>query len=308
MTLSQRWIATGAGVLALLVAAVPAAALDPGRGLRRFHHTAWTIEGGAPADIWALAQSPDGYLWLGTGEGLFRFDGVRFESFSPMGAERLPASNISALLATAAGDLWIGYNTGALSLLRNGRLSNFSSGLTDASVNTLVQDGRGQIWAALSGPRSGGLARLRKGSWEVVGPDAGIPKGPIFGLLAAPDGSVWVSTGRRVLVMRDGSDRFDPVDGPIDEDTRLGQAPDGRVWLSRGLKEASTPRRLIPTSTSTDEGARPFSAPSGLVLRRMLFDRDGALWATEARGGVVRLAPQNRAATSRQFMQAERLQ
>ena len=222
----------------------------------------------------------------GDRRGLFRFDGVRFEPFVPTGAGRPPASNISALLTTAAGDLWIGYNTGALSLLRNGRLSNFSSGLTDASVNTLVQDGRGQIWAALNGPRSGGLARFRNDRWEVVGPEAGVARDPVYGLMATKDGAVWVTTSRLLLVLRPGSDHFAAVGGPIDEDTRLGQAPDGRVWLSRKPKGARLPSHA---GSLPDERRSPLSAPASVVLRRMLFDRDGALWATEARGGVVRL-------------------
>src|ERR1700722_11595571 len=69
--------------VALLAGARPAAALPPNLSMPQIQHTAWTAKQGAPADIWALAQSPDGFLLLGTGSGLYRFDGVTFERVVP---------------------------------------------------------------------------------------------------------------------------------------------------------------------------------------------------------------------------------
>lgn len=86
------------GVLAAL--APTAVALDRDRTLAQFHHTAWTVSDGAPADIWALEQTRDGYLWLGTGTGLYRFDGVEFERFHPAAGEQFRSNNITALTAT----------------------------------------------------------------------------------------------------------------------------------------------------------------------------------------------------------------
>jgi Two component regulator propeller len=64
-------------------------ALDLGISLPQFHHTAWTLKDGGPGQVQAIAQTRDGYLWLGTPNGLFRFDGVRFESFDALGDQRL---------------------------------------------------------------------------------------------------------------------------------------------------------------------------------------------------------------------------
>src|ERR1700722_15616709 len=68
-------------------------------------HTAWTAQDGAPSGAWNLAQTADGYLWLATATGLFRFDGVRFELFQPTRGRALPSPNTTALLALRDGGL-----------------------------------------------------------------------------------------------------------------------------------------------------------------------------------------------------------
>ena len=70
-----------ASVVGLLMLA-DAWALDPTRSVAQFHHTSWTVADGMPADIWAITQTQDGYLFLGSVNGLYRFDGVRVERFA----------------------------------------------------------------------------------------------------------------------------------------------------------------------------------------------------------------------------------
>src|SRR6202051_599249 len=76
--------------------------------LASFSHRAWRLKDGAPPDIWALAQSSDGYLWLGTGSGLYRFDGITFEHFRLPVGQYFPSTNITALTILPSGDMWIG--------------------------------------------------------------------------------------------------------------------------------------------------------------------------------------------------------
>jgi ligand-binding sensor domain-containing protein len=87
-------------------------------------HESWTFKEGAPQDVESLAQTADGYLWLGGPNGLIRFDGTRFEPFrSPLG-DQLLSTNISALLAPRSGGLWLGYRYGGFSFHKNGRVTN----------------------------------------------------------------------------------------------------------------------------------------------------------------------------------------
>ena len=82
-------------------------ALDPQKAITQFVHTSWTEKDGAPTGILALAQTTDGYLWIGTTAGLFRFDGLRFVRFEPQAGESLPSTRINRLVATHDGALWI---------------------------------------------------------------------------------------------------------------------------------------------------------------------------------------------------------
>src|SRR5262249_19615706 len=93
----------------LLFCSVPAYGIDRGRKLGELQHTGWTYTEGAPGEVHALAQTTDGYLWLGTATGLFRFDGIRFQPYSPQSGRPFPQRNVMSLLAVPSGGLWGGY-------------------------------------------------------------------------------------------------------------------------------------------------------------------------------------------------------
>ncbi|MEJ0042223.1 MAG: two-component regulator propeller domain-containing protein [Rhizomicrobium sp.] len=106
-----RYIALAIALGAILISP-RAASADANRTIRGYVHTAWTLADGAPPDVWALAQSPDGYLWLGTGAGLYRFDGIHFERVKPTAGDAFPSTDVTNLLASPNGDIWIGYQNG----------------------------------------------------------------------------------------------------------------------------------------------------------------------------------------------------
>ena len=99
--------------LILLLLAPPAFALDPSRAISQYGHTVWTVqEGFLPGAPTEMAQTADGYLWVGTRSGLVRFDGVRFVPFTPPPGEKLRSSRILSLGAGRDGSLWIGTRSG----------------------------------------------------------------------------------------------------------------------------------------------------------------------------------------------------
>jgi two component regulator with propeller domain len=77
-------------------------------GGQRIVHHSWTLKDGAPEGVQALAQTADGYLWLGTQFGLFRFDGRHFETFQSAFGDQLMFTNVSALTSDPTGGLWVG--------------------------------------------------------------------------------------------------------------------------------------------------------------------------------------------------------
>jgi len=100
-------------------------ALNPSLDINQYGHSAWTIrEGFFKGMIYSIAQTTDGYLWLGTEFGLLRFDGVRASPWTPPGIERLPSDWIYHLLAARDGTLWIGTRAG-LASWKDGRLTQY---------------------------------------------------------------------------------------------------------------------------------------------------------------------------------------
>jgi ligand-binding sensor domain-containing protein len=101
----------------VILASCPCAfGLNPSLRINQYAHKAWTIrEGFFKSKVLSIAQTTDGYLWLGTDSGLVRFDGVRSVEWQPPAGEQLPSSFIRSLLAGRDGTLWIGTNRGLAS-------------------------------------------------------------------------------------------------------------------------------------------------------------------------------------------------
>ena len=102
-------------VFAALLAVIPAQDSISIRPIHQFAHRTWAAQDGAPTEIRQLAQTGDGYLWLGTVSGLIRFDGVRFVPFQPRLNDTLPAAGVRALKEGRDGTLWVVWETGAVS-------------------------------------------------------------------------------------------------------------------------------------------------------------------------------------------------
>ncbi|OAN58342.1 sensor histidine kinase [Sphingomonas sp. TDK1] len=260
-----------------LLAAAPSPAQAPVQpSIAQYDLRAWKLVDGAPPDIWALAQSRDGFLWLGTGAGLYRFDGITFEPIRPR-IGHFPSRNITALLADPDGSLWIGHFAGQVSHLRDGRIESFGS--PNAVVEQLARGRDGAIWAAMTGLQ-GGLFRVAGDHLVRIGSDRGMPDGPAYSVIAARDGAIWVATGSGVRVLRPGSGRFVPVFKDLHR-TRLAEAPDGGIWASADPADAARARAAGLGVPPLPPGLRPPAAD------RMRFTRDGTLWRSLFAGGVL---------------------
>ena len=167
--MAYQWPAGIAATLGLLFS-LPVCALNPAKSLTQYTRTVWTQQHGLPQDtIRAIAQTPDGYLWLGTDEGLARFDGYEFAIFNKDKGD-LPGNSISALSAAPDGTLWIGTSAGLTSYRdRKFRTYTVKDGLPDDGVAALLADQAGNLWI-VAGIN---LSRLHGGKFTnfVPGPD-----------------------------------------------------------------------------------------------------------------------------------------
>src|SRR5262249_22005059 len=152
-------------------------------------HDFWGFKDNAPLATTAFAQTSDGFLWVGSPSGLYRFDGKQFELFhSPFG-DQLLSTNIYALFAPPSGGLWIGYMFGGFSLLTEGRVVNHGreSASSTGSVRNFAQRANGVLWAATTS----GLWRFEHSRWQHAGSETNVPPGPFVEVGFDQEGTLW---------------------------------------------------------------------------------------------------------------------
>jgi signal transduction histidine kinase/ligand-binding sensor domain-containing protein len=226
-----------------------------------------------------LAQTSDGYLWLGGPEGLYRFDGVVFEHYHPQSGGSFLAQEVTSLFAPPNGDLWIGVQSGGVSLLRNGNATNYTSrdGLPGGMVWGFAQDREGTIWAATDS----GLTRLEGNRWKVVGKDWNFPGKSARTIFFDNQGTLWISTEDTLVYLPAGARRFQTTGIQVGQVYQIAQAPNGKLWM------AETTRSVRPIPLA--DKRQPFDETEVRVgSEGILFDNDGALWITSIGDGLRR--------------------
>jgi signal transduction histidine kinase/ligand-binding sensor domain-containing protein len=267
-----RRIALYAAVACALTAWGPQTlALDPTLDVVQYAHTAWKIRDGfAKSYITAFAQTPDGYLWLGTEFGLLRFDGVRNVTWQPPAGMALPNNRIRALLATRDGTLWIG-TWGGLASWDGSRLIQYPP-FDGRFVNALVEDREGTVWVGGSSPdpSTAFLCQIRGEKTDCHGEDGSL--GAWTGSLHEDGkGALWVTGTNRVWRWKPGPPSLYSLPDLVGSLQTLSETDSGEILiLSR-----SGIRQII------DGKVEEFPLPP--LTRQvqpiaLLSDRDGAIW------------------------------
>ena len=275
-------IARGFACLSLAFLLVPGAfALDPRKALTQYAQKVWTQEHGLPQDtIRTIAQTTDGYLWLGTDEGLARFDGYDFVVFDK-DHNNLPGNSIAALAAGADGSLWIG-TTNGLTRYRDRKFYTYTTkdGLPDDSIVDLAVDHAGTLWAVAGVD----LARFDGARFQVFKAGKDIPVTTVQRVAEDRRHDLWVG-GFGGVVKYSGS-RFVPI---IDAEalnsgnvTKIIRDSHDNLWIgsSQGLVLRSADGRI-----------RKYDTRDGLpdiFVRALQIDRDGNVWAG-TNSGLARL-------------------
>src|SRR5271165_7017251 len=218
-------------LVVFLLGATVAHALDPERHITELAHRVWDSKSGAPAEVKALAQTTDGYLWVGSFGGLYRFDGIQFQKFKPDSGPQLPSQEVRSLLAAPDGKLWIGLRSGGVSILEAGHLTNYNpgNGLPEGNVFGFARQRSGRIWIA----SSGGLAYFEDNRWRTVGNDSNFPDSSAQAVFVDHLGALWVAGAHNVAALNPGSSKFTLADEPYSGQVRqLAESPDGTVWMA----------------------------------------------------------------------------
>ena len=281
-----------------------AAALDPERQLSEFAHRVWGDNYGIPTGVMALAQTKDGYLWIASERGLYRFDGVQAQPFEPDAGPKLPSPRIGSLLATRDGRLWVGWR-GGVSVLQGGKFTNYgaSEGWPAGWVWALAEDRKGRIWAA----SEGGLLCLEGGRWRTIGNESNFPGARARAVLVDHLGTLWVAGEHRIAALAPDSSKFELADefynGYV---TSLAESADGRVWMaettravrplkrpgeiatSQGMSRAECESRFPDTWQTERRCQRSDDLEVRVGSTAILFDNRGSLWITTVGDGLRR--------------------
>jgi len=178
---------------AVLLWSAPVRALDPSLDLTQYAHLAWTFRNGfSNGAVYAIAQTPDGYLWLGTSSGVMRYDGARLTPLPLRPGHKLPNAASAAILPARDGRVWIGTLDGLVSW-KNGELTHYPV-FARRTVITLLQQRDGTVWAGSFGGPTGKLCAFRGEQTTCYGDDGQLG-GSVASVYEDDEGSLWVASG-----------------------------------------------------------------------------------------------------------------
>jgi len=309
----------------------PANAADPSGILRDFTVRTWTKADGLPDDsVTTLLQTRNGYLWVGTGNGLARFDGVRFVRIPLIPRGTNNTVSITALCEDTLGSLWIGTQEQGLFCWRGGLATHYgkAEGLLDENVTSLASDSGGYVWIGTHG----GLNRWDGHAFTGFTTRDRLPDDFVSAVHVARSGPVWITT--RKGMCRWINQRLEPFQFPANEQDRdqefLGAYEDmrGNLWafcatylinLAEGKRINYFPGEKSASmrnwSLCEGRGGRLWIGASGRGVfcfdglafqpvtltegrwpndvRTIYEDQEGSLWLGIPGGGLTQLIPRS---------------
>jgi ligand-binding sensor domain-containing protein len=274
------------GVSLQLAVAFDALALDSAREVTQYAQTHYDARDGMPHGLAnSTAQTADGYLWMGSEEGLARFDGASFTVFDHRRTEGIPTNEFTSLAVDAAGTLWAGTREhGILHLVDGAFLAvQWEPGVPQQQIRTLAFDRNDDLWVGL---RDRGIAHLHFGALVgMQGAADGLPSNDVRAILPMHDGTLWIGTFRGLARWNAG--RITPGPAALADVAvhAIAQDRQGDLWCA-------TASGLAHIRGDTVEMVGADRLPT-TDIRRLLFDRDGVLWIGTGTG-AARMTPDRR--------------
>jgi ligand-binding sensor domain-containing protein/signal transduction histidine kinase len=245
----------------------------------------WQTDDGLPqGTVTSIVQTPDGYLWLGTQNGLVRFDGVSFRVFNEDNTPAIKNNRIVQLFVDHAGTLWIGTEQGGLLELQDGQFSSYEmpgKGTAFNYARTFSDDAEGNLWVVTCEWQ---LLKFQKGRFEVVSTDEaseGIPAA----LAHDRVGQIWVNTERELLSFENGKLKTawsEPNAGNFN--IELGTSRNGGVWVAANNRL----RRYDAGNWVADLGA---FAWTNSPIYDLYEDSQNRVWVATMGSGLFRYSP-----------------
>lgn len=256
--------------------------LDPSRKVTQYPIQSWTLDDGLPQlSITSIAQDHDGYLWLGTQEGLVRFDGLVFKVYDRSNSI-IPKNTVSDIAVDENGIVWVGTEEGGVVRFSGDRkiVLGERHGLAENNVTVVTSTGKGEIWV---GTNSRGVSVYSGGRFQNYDTEDGLPGNEVNVIYQDRSSNIWIGT-REGIVRFDG-DGFVPLDLvealPDDNITAIYQDTDDVLWIGTDNGLSSIHGPAVVTYSSAD--GLPDNSISSI-----LEDDAGNMWIGTVLGGVSR--------------------
>ena len=259
--------------MALLWSSVFAKAEDVKKEVKKYVHRYWTVYAGLPQNtVYSLAQTSDGYMWIGTDGGLARFDGLSFSNFNKRNTAALGSDSITSLFVDHSGSLWIGTYGGGLARYRDGEFVNAAPQAEPGNhfIWSIQEDRQHNLWI---GTMDNGLYRWQGGKLVPATITADLPDKRITAILADHAGVLWIGTRQGLAAVKNGQTKvYTTQDGLQSSYVYcLFEDSQGRLWIGTTNGLNCFDGRQFTGYTKVD----------GLVnnlVRSIMEDQFGRLW------------------------------
>jgi diguanylate cyclase (GGDEF)-like protein len=272
-------------ILALVTLAAalptPSMALEE-KSLATYSREVWTTRDGLPHNqVNGIAQTPEGYLWFATWEGVVRYNGQEFRSFGRQNVPQIRDNGIRSVRVSHSGALVVATSRGGVSVLRGEEWSTFgiAEGLGQEELSAAIEDHAGRLWVATE---SRGVTRLDGGKASHFRTEQGLPSDDTFGLIEDGTGAIWVATGEGVARIEGDRVQAFSVDAglPAGSAFSLALADDGDLYVGteKGVYIGKSGRFSLVTPDFPPE-----------AIPSLQIDAQGSLWIGTVNRGLMRL-------------------
>jgi ligand-binding sensor domain-containing protein/C4-dicarboxylate-specific signal transduction histidine kinase len=268
--------------LTFFFAAHLALALNPAKSVYQYNCRSWVRQNGLPANgVYAIRQTADGYLWLGTSRGLVRFDGEEFKLFDMTHTPGIRSTIITSIANSRNGGLWFGLERGSFGHFDGHEFTLFGRdewGGRSLLVQSVLETQNGEVWIAAERL----AARLAQTNhWEPVLADAGSARYDVTAMCQDSRGRVWLGTSQRGVYYWQNGVLTKFPDPKLDEFNIRSLVEDqkGQIWIG-------TEWGLFRYDTNFQK--QPFPHP-WYETKALLVDREGVVWAGTSGGGLCRI-------------------
>ncbi|NIM12982.1 MAG: response regulator [Candidatus Aminicenantes bacterium] len=252
--------------------------LDPEKKITQYVHDVWGVENGLPqSSVTSIIRTRDGYLWLGTEEGLVRFDGVALTTYDKTNVEQIRNNHITVLCEDREGNLWIGTHGGGLTCMNieDGKFITYKKeegnkqGLADDNVNAIYEDPEGNLWIGTDR----GLNRMKNGKFITSTTHHGLAANTVNAIYEDQEGNLWMGTEKGLYWIKNGERSPIPAGLKFSNNAILSiyQDRQGNLWIgtNRGLGRLRE-GKFIPYAAD--------DSLSNCMVISIYEDRHGNLW------------------------------